>query len=281
MVPERLGVIGLGGEGGAVALRAARTGVPHILGFDDSTKQGVAAVRAGAVTELVHDPGSVIRRSEFVVLAGSLRRSVKLLEAHRDEIAAGSAVVTDIARLKRPIVAAAERLALESQFAGSHLALDASGAAFESVSPDVLEGALVYVTPAAGGERAVAEVADFWMRVVGAHPVTVGAERHDQVIAWTEHLPRAAAAVVGLALAHHGPTGVTYGAPAVDLTRLALRDPEDCARDLLNNRDNVLTALEGLEATTADLRRALETGDVRAVREWLAGAADWRRRLGR
>lgn len=281
MVPERLGVIGLGGVGGAVALRAARAGVPQILGFDDSTKQGVAAVRAAAITELAHDPGSVIRRSEFVVFAGSLRRTVKLLEAHRDVIAAGGGIATDVARLKRPIVAAVERLNLGERFAGSHLALDEPGTAFESVSPDVLEGALVYVTPVEGGERAVSEVGDFWTRVVGAHPVTVPADRHDQVIAWTEHLPRAVAAVVGMALARHGPTGVAYGAPAVDITRLALRDPEECTRDLLNNRDNVLAALEGLEAATADLRGALESGDVRAVREWLAGAAEWRRRYDR
>jgi prephenate dehydrogenase len=281
MLPATLGVIGLGGVGGAVAMRAAHAGIPQILGYDVSTRDGVAAVRAGAITELVHDPASVLRRSEFVVLAVPLRAGVKLLEAHGDLVANERAICTDVAGLKRPIAAMAERLRLENRFAGSHPVVEAAERRFGSVRPERLEGAVVYVTPIEGGERAAAEVGDFWARAVGAHPVTTSPDRHDEVVAWSHHLPLAASAAVSLALARGGPSGVTFGPRAIDVTKLALEDAEESTRALLNNRENVLAVLDALHETAADLRAAVADGDVRAVRAWLGDAMAWREKYER
>jgi prephenate dehydrogenase len=281
MVPDTLGLIGLGGLGGAVATRAARLGVPRILGFDPSTKEGVAAVRAGAVTELLHDAVSVIKRSEFVVIGGRARDAVEVLRAHGGLIATGHAICTDLADLKRPIAATAARAGLQHRFAGSHPMTRPMGSTFGSVHAEVLDQALVYVTPIEGGEAAASEVSDFWARVIGAHPVTTTADRHDEVVAWTRDLPLAAAAAVSFALARSGPSGVSPVEDTLDATRPALRDPEASTRALLNNRDNVLAILDVLQAAATDLRVALEAGDVRAVRELIGEAQAWRKRYGR
>jgi prephenate dehydrogenase len=278
MVPETLGVVGLVGVGGAVAARAAHRGVPRILAFDPSTKAGVAAVRAGAVTELVHDAASVIKRAEFVVIGGRAREAVKVLEAHADLLATGDAFCTDVADLKRPVAATAGRSGLQRRFAGSHPMVGAPSCSGGFTSPETLADALVYVTPLDGGEGAASEVSDFWTRAIGAHPVTTTPDRHDEVIAWIHDLPLAAAAAVSVAILRGGPSGVAPVRDGLDVTRQALRDPEASTRALLNNRDNVLAILEALQGAAADLRAALETGDVRALRVLLGDAQSWRAR---
>src|SRR2546429_412689 len=86
-----------------------------------------------------------------------------------------AALVTDVGSVKRGIVARAEALGLATRFAGSHPLAGTHRRGFEASRADLFTGAMVYVTPAAGGEGAAREVAHFWESVGGAHAVVVDA----------------------------------------------------------------------------------------------------------
>jgi prephenate dehydrogenase len=278
VLPETLGVIGLGALGGSVAWRAARAGVPRILGNAQSTRDGAAAVRVGAVTEFVHHPEVVVRSSDLVVLATPPTATLRLLRQFGPVLLERGVCCTDVTNVKRPIVRAAERLGLAGVFAGSHPLIDLDSRGFAAARPDSLADAIVYVTPLANGERAAAEVADFWSRALHAHPVTMTAEQHDALVAWTSQLPHVAASALAGTLRDGGPAGVTFVRGLLEATRLATLDTAAWSELLLANRDNVLRVLEGFSGSLDGLRSALTAEDQQAVRAWLQRGVEWRRK---
>jgi prephenate dehydrogenase len=281
MRPRTLGIVGLGAVGGSVAWRAARAGVPRIVGYSVPAGDGVAAARAGALTELATGVRPIMRTAELVVLATPPAVTLQLLRRFAATIVERRVFVTDVTSVKAPIAALAASLGLAPWFAGSHPLVSPRGRGFDAASPELLRDAVVYVTPSGPVEEAVREIADFWEAVVGASPVRTDAPAHDAVTGWTTHLPHVVAAALAGALARHGPKGVTYAASAGETTRAALDGIERWRDVLLLNRNAVLGAIDGLDDQLDRLRTALRDGDAQAVTRWLDEGARWRGRLGR
>jgi prephenate dehydrogenase len=278
MRPETLGVVGLGAMGGSVAWQASLAGVPRVLGYTPRPAEGVAAVRAGAISDLAPSVRFLVERADLVILAVPPAATFDLFAPIARHLRPG-ALCTDVVPAKGHIVEAARRAGLGERFAGSHPAVALTRETFDGAEPAAFRRALVYVTPAGDDDAPAREVADFWATVCDAEPVILDAADHDAIVAWTRHLPRAVAAVLARACAADGPRGVTYGPEARDVSRPAL-GPVEVARDLLLlNREAVVAALEDVETALGGLQRALRTGDAAALDAWLADAASWRRRL--
>jgi prephenate dehydrogenase len=278
MRPDTLGVVGLGAVGGSVAWQASLAGVRRVLGFTPWPAEGVAAVRAGAVTDLAPSLRFLIERSEMVVLATPPAVTFRLLPQVGRHLSAG-AVCTDVIPAKEGVMLGARAAGLADAFAGSHPAVQLRHGGFDSAEPAAFRRALVYVTPVSGDDAPAREVADFWAGVLDADPVILDAADHDAIVAWTRHLPLAVSAALARACAVDGPRGVTYGPDARDLSRPALVGGELVRDVLLLNRRAVLDALDDLGGSLGALERALRDGDARALDAWLAQAGEWRRRI--
>jgi len=274
--PTKLGIIGLGAIGGSLARQAKLAGVATVLGWSPDGSERVAATRQGALDDAPHHPQDVARAVELLVLAAPPAANLQLLEVLAPHLAAG-ALVTDVGSVKRAIVARAEALGLGTRYAGSHPLAGTHHRGFEGSRADLFRGAVVYVTPAAGGEGPAREVAHFWKNVCEAHPVMVDAARHDAQVATSSHVPQVVASLLACFLAKRLPPGATLGPGARDTTRLAASDPVLWTEILLMNRDELLPALRSLEEPLGEIERALEAGDAGALTAWLARAAEWRR----
>ena len=279
MRPESLGVIGLGALGGSIAWRAAQAGVPRIIGYSPVPAEAVAALKAGAITEIADRPDRAVGPADLVVLAAPPGATLNLLRDLRGQLQARPVLCTDVTSVKRPIMDLAEHLALTERFAGSHPLAGTHESGFDAAKPSRLDGALVYVTPLPNGERAAREIADFWAGVCGASPVLCNAAEHDRVVAWTSHLPQAVASALAGALRRAGPKGVTYGPGARDTTRLAASNPALWHDVLLLNREALLEGLDAMEGELGRLRRALNTGNGDELLAWLEAARIWRRQV--
>ncbi len=231
------------------------------------------------MTEVVHSVRQVMDGVDLLVLAAPPGANLELLEALAPSIRERGLLCTDVTSVKRPIVALAERLSLESLFAGSHPLAGTHETGFTAASADLFEGAVVYVSRLRNGEPPEAEIADFWERVMGAHAVRIPAERHDHLLAWTSHLPQAIASALAAALDAEGPDGATYGSGARSTTRLAASDSEMWTDILLQNREQVGEAIRGFGRSVDDLMAALNAGDAKALSRWLERAARWRSRM--
>jgi len=277
--PESLGVVGLGALGGSVAWRAAQAGVPRVIGYSPVPAEAVAALKAGAITEIADRPERAVRPADVVVLAAPPGATLSLLRDLHGELRARPRLCTDVTSVKRPVMDLAERLSLAECFAGSHPLAGTHESGFAAAQPSRLEGALVYVTPLSNGELAAREIADFWAGVCGAAPVLCDAAEHDRVVAWTSHLPQAVASALAGAFRRAGPRGVTYGPGARDTTRLAASNPILWHDVLLLNREALLEGLDAVEGELGRLRRALNTGNGDELLDWLEAARAWRRQV--
>jgi cyclohexadieny/prephenate dehydrogenase len=278
MRPTRLGILGLGAIGGSLARQAKASGIPVVLGWSPEPAERVAAVKQGALDDAPHAAAEVVSRVELLVLAAPPAANLDLLERVAPKLAAGC-LVTDVGSVKRAVVAKAEALGLGARFAGSHPMAGTERTGFESARADLFLGAVVYVTPAAGGEQTAREICHFWESVCDAHPVVLDARAHDAQLALTSHLPQVVSSLLGLYLSRHLPSGAALGPGARDTTRLAASEPRMWTEILLLNRDEVLPVLRGLEEPLGELQRALESGDAERVQGWLASASRWRRGL--
>ncbi|MBI4419575.1 MAG: prephenate dehydrogenase/arogenate dehydrogenase family protein [Gemmatimonadetes bacterium] len=279
MRPDTLGVIGLGAIGGSVAWQARLAGVRRVIGFSPAPAEGAAAAKAGAITEFATSVRGVVRQADFLVIAAPPAATLTQLRSVASELTARAAWCTDVSSVKGPVVRLAESLGLASRFAGSHPFTGTHQTGFSAARAGLFEGAIVYVSPLHHGDGAAREIADFWAGICGAEPVIMDAATHDRLLAWTSHLPQGAAVALAAALARSGPGGVTYGQGARDTTRLAASSVEMWRDVFLLNREAVLDALDGLEDSLGTLRRALASGDAKALTRWLEAGARWRREL--
>lgn len=277
MRPDVLGVIGLGAVGGSLAWQARRAGIDQVLGYGGRPADAAAAVRTGALTEAATSARTVFARADLVVLATSPLTTVATLRRYAPRLRMRGVWCTDLVGAKTPVAGVVSDSDLTSRFAGSHPQVDLSGEGFQDAHPARFAGATVYVTPFGACPDAAREVADFWSTVLDAHPVIIEARRHDDLLAWTSHLPRTVAAAFAAAAANSGPRGVTYE-PVIGAMGTPLQRPRVWREVLLTNRVPILEALERYEDTLGELRRALSDGNAEALDAWLARAAQWQRR---
>jgi prephenate dehydrogenase len=280
--PTSLAVIGLGAIGGSLAWQSRLAGVARVVGYSPSRGEGVAALRASAITEIADSPAKAIRGAELVVLAVPPGPTLDLIGRLARSLEPG-ATLTDVCSVKAPVMARAADSGLGDRFAGSHPLAGTHDSGFTAARPDRLRGCAVYVceTGASEGPRIARGVMRFWEEVLEAHPILIDAGAHDRQLAWTSHLPQAVAYALAKALADRRLGGVSYGTGARDTTRLAASSPEMWLDIMLQNRDPLVEALSSAERGVAELRRLIEAGDRQGLERYLETAREFRRGLDR
>jgi prephenate dehydrogenase len=280
--PSSLAVIGLGAIGGSLAWQARLAGIGRVVGYSPSRGDGVAALRASAVSEVADSPVRAVRGAELVVLAVPPGPTLDLIGRLASSLEPG-AILTDVCSVKAPVMARAADCGLGDRFAGSHPLAGTHDSGFLAARPDRLLGCVVYVCESASAEgaRTARGVMRFWEEVFEAQPILISAEAHDRQLAWTSHLPQAVAYALAKSLADRRLGGVSYGTGARDTTRLAASSPDMWLDILLQNRDSLVEALSSVEGRVGDLRRLIEAGDRTGLEHYLETAREFRRGLDR
>ena len=282
MRPSSLAVIGLGAIGGSLAWQARLAGIGRVVGYSPSRSEGVAALRASAVSEVVDSPLRAVQGAELVVLAVPPGPTLDLIGRLGRSLEPG-ATLTDVCSVKAPVMARAADCGLGDRFAGAHPLAGTHDSGFPAARPDRLRGCVVYVCESESeeGARVARRVMRFWEEVLEAHPILIAAEAHDRQLAWTSHLPQAVAYALAKSLADRQLGGVSYGTGARDTTRLAGSSPDMWLDILLQNAGPLSEGLSSVEARLAELRRLIEGGDRLALERYLESAREFRRGLDR
>ena len=282
MRPSSLAVIGLGAIGGSVAWQSRLAGIGRVVGYSPSRAEGVAALKASAISEIADTPAKAVRGADLVVLAVPPGPTLDLIGRLAGSLEQG-ATLTDVCSVKAPVMTRAASCGIGDRFAGSHPLAGTHDSGFGAARPDRLRGCVVYVCESASpeGPRAARGVMRFWEEVLESDPILIDAAAHDRQLAWTSHLPQAVAYALAKALADRGWGGVSYGTGARDTTRLAGSSPEMWLDIMLQNRDPLMEALSSVESGVATLRHLIETGDRQGLARYLEIAREFRRGIDR
>jgi prephenate dehydrogenase len=271
--PQTVAVIGLGMIGGSIARGLAARGV-NVIGHDTNAGHLDEAVAEGVVSERLSPELDDIDRAEVAVIAVYGDAAVEVLEKiarHAGTIR----LITDVGSTKRPIIDAAEASSIGAKFVGSHPFAGDHRSGWSASRFDLLEKEVVYVCPTSASSREAIDLAhDLWSSL-GAKPIRMDAGEHDELLAWTSHLPHVVSTALALAMSEAGIVHRQLGKGGRDVTRLAASSPDVWTSILLDNAPAIEAGLAAIERQAQGFRKLLDEGDRARISERLSKARDW------
>ena len=250
----RVAIVGLGLIGGSLAL-ALRPHCAALLGADPDPQARAWAQRHARADAVATDPAAVVSRADVVILAAPVSAILRLIP-QLPHWAQGPTLVLDVGSTKGAIAAALAQLPPPLQAVAGHpMAGKAVGGA-EHAEATLFRGApfalveLPNTTPTA--RRLALEI----VAAVGAHPVWVDAQAHDEAVAVVSHLPYLLA--LALALATPPEAAALIGPGFRSTSRLAGSPPALMADIVGNNLPAVRRALARFRQRLDEVEAALE-----------------------
>lgn len=248
---------GLIGASVGIALRAQGW---KVVAWDPDPLALATARSMGACDDAAANREEAMTGVDLVVLAGPVGEIVHTLTTLDT-----GALVTDVAGVKAPVVAAGSHLA---RFVGGHPMAGRETSGPEGASGSLFRGATWVLTTDGAAPDALAETRAI-VEAVGAHPVTMTAAEHDASVAAASHLPHLTAAALVHAVASD-PQAMQLAAGGFrDLTRIALSEPGWWIDVLTANRADVAEAARRMARSLEGLAAAVEREDTELLRERL------------
>lgn len=179
----RAQVVGLGLVGASVAGALAARGW-HVSGSDLDDDRARRALELGALDEIGLDVSADL---SFVATPASA-----VIAVATELLARTAGVVTDMAGVKRAIVAAVD----DPRFIGGHPMAGSEQEGPDGADPDLFVGATWVLTPGQRTDPTSFATVQSVIASLGADVVALAAERHDELVAVISHVPHLASATL-------------------------------------------------------------------------------------
>ncbi len=262
---EKIAVLGLGLIGGSLALALHQAGiVRQISGYDGDANVTRRAKERDAITYACAMVEEAVQEADMVVLATPIHAIPELLERIAPVVKPG-VLVTDTASTKAQVLTWAQTiLPTHAVFVGGHPMAGREYSGIEAAEVGLFEGCTYCLTPTMETPpEAVAQLSEVVIRL-GAHPLTLDAERHDRLVAGISHLPfvLSCALVQILGQEEEWPVMSRLAAGGFrDMSRLAAGNPTMYRDICLTNREAILGWLDALALQLDSLRSLIATSD--------------------
>ena len=277
MIPQ-LTIIAPGLLGGSVAQAARARGVAkRIVVWARRPEVRLALAKQPWCDAAPDEIAEAVRGATLVVIAAPVDRIVPLAQEIAPDLAPG-AIVTDVGSVKAEVSRlAATAMPAHAHFVGSHPMAGSEKTGWEHSSATLFERRTCFVTPGPQTDaKAAAIVTRFWSDL-GAEPVTVAPDKHDEIVAHISHLPQLLASSLCSFLAAKDPAWRNHaGGGLRDTTRIAASDPQLWRTILEQNRDEVLLALRQYQEELHAFQIALANRDYPEVTARLERARAYR-----
>lgn len=274
---QKISVLGGGLLGGSLALSAG-VGPRVTLWSRRPETTALARIRGMNATS---DLPEAVRDADLLILCVPVGSMADLL---RRAIEAGlpeRCLITDVGSVKRLPHDALRPLLLEQgrHFIGSHPMAGGEKGGVEHSRADLYQGAACLLT---NDENAPAEMCvaleKFWQEL-GCRTAWTTAVEHDAIVARVSHFPHALACIGAKVSLQDPAWGIYCGNGLRDTTRVAAGNPTMWAEILLENRDQVLHALQDSRQEMDVLTKLLDSADKPALEQWLENARRLRQGL--
>lgn len=275
MTPYRVAVVGLGLIGGSLAAASRRAGA-WVQGYDSNGDVGHEAERLGLIDSRSDSLSSVLDGVDLVLLCVPVPAVLNLLPAV-DRMTASSALILDTGSVKSAVLDVMEALPGAARAIGGHPLAGKETSGPAAANPDLFRGLPFVLSSSSLTSAETLDRAVEFVAAVGAIPRLMEADRHDEVLARTSHLPQVLASALALCVSGDD---AGYAGPGLrDMTRLAGSDPAMWRDILLLNGPRVVTEATGYIARLQDLVTAIAAADGPGIERLLAAGQQSRRAL--
>jgi prephenate dehydrogenase len=266
---ETVAIVGVGLIGGSLGMALRERGLAtRVLGIPRRAVTIDEALSVGAIDEGTLDL-SRVSEAELVVVAPPVLTIPPLVEAMAPHLRPG-ALVTDVGSTKGALMRQlGELLPPHADLVGGHPMAGSERGGVLASRADLFEGAVYVLTRSARTRPENLRRLSALASALGATPVEMEADLHDDAVARISHLPHVVAAALAEA-AGAGPLPqetlrLLVAGGFKSTTRIASSPPEMWRDVCLTNPTAILSALDDLEAALGTLRRAVEGSDAQAL----------------
>lgn len=274
-------VIGIGQIGASFALAARRAGiVDRVIGVARKQATRAEALCVGAADECTDDLVEALRRADMVYVAVPVGAMRGIFEQIAPAVRDGC-LVTDAGSTKAQVCRWATELLPDTvSFVGGHPMAGTEKHGPAAASAELFDGTTYLLCPGRAEEAVVTRLESAITRI-GAAPLIVDPQQHDNILAYSSHLPHLVAVALSVAIARSGIEDlVRFSAGGLrDTTRIAAADV-DMWRDIFAaNSEAVLAATRALREVTEEFIEAIEAGDGQGVESLLEVGRQFREGL--
>ena len=268
---EKVAFIGLGLIGSSLArVMLAENLSRHIVASTRSEKTLQDALELGLIEQGFNNPIDAVQGADLVVLALPVQATEKVLRLIQPHLA-DNVILTDVGSTKGSVVAAAKAVFGENLPAGfvpGHPIAGAEHTGVHAGKIDLFANHKVILTPlTSSAPWAVNKLIQMW-ESAKAEVICMDVEKHDEVLAYTSHLPHLMAfnLVEQLANREDNLDIFRYAAGGSrDFSRIAASDPQMWHDIFFANKTALLKAVDGFESQLAIIRQLIEQEDSHAL----------------
>ena len=267
---KKITIIGVGLLGGSVGLAVKKYKLADkVTGFFRNKNKIAAAVKMGAIDEGTDDIRKAVALSGLIILCVPVSDIIKKLNILK-KIAGKTSIITDTGSTKLKIVKAAGRL----NFIGSHPLAGSEQSGISGSRADLFKNSVLILTPErCKRSKQLARLAEFWEKL-GSKTVVMTPEKHDHMLAFSSHLPHAAAFSLMQALPNEAIAFTAGGLK--DSTRIALSSPDIWADIFISNAKEVIRSIRAFEISLQTLKKAVAGHNKKELVSFLKKSKDKR-----
>jgi len=272
----RVAIIGLGLIGGSIGLALKNVSEPgwEIVGYVRRSEAASMALSLGVIDRAETNLSEAVKGTDLVIIATPVLTVKGILSQIANHLSPGC-IVTDTASTKLEVMKWAEELLLPTvDFIGGHPMAGKETYGIQAAEAKLFQGRVYCLTPAKkASPEAVDKVADV-VKKLGAVPLFIDAEEHDNLVAGISHLPMLLSAALVSATTKDSSWDRMSKLAASgyrDLTRLASGNPQVNAHICLSNQKAILHWIDEFSKEVGRYRRLVSAENNR-LEEALAEA---------
>ena len=277
-------IIGLGLIGGSIglALRQGKKPGWEIVGYSRRQETVANALSLGAIERGETNLKDAVKQADFVIIATPVLTVKEIFSEIAPYLPSGC-IITDTASTKVQVVKWAEEILPPTvDFIGGHPMAGRETYGIQAAEAELFQGCTYCLTSSEKSSSKSIDTVTGMVKKLGAIPLFIDAQEHDNLVAGISHLPMLLSAVL-VSLTTKNPFWSKMSKLAAsgyhDLTRLASGSPEVNAHICLSNKEAIINWIGKFSKELEKYRQLVAGGDKRleqaltdankARQEWL------------
>ncbi|HIU64086.1 MAG TPA: prephenate dehydrogenase [Candidatus Avacidaminococcus intestinavium] len=273
-------IVGLGLIGGSYAKALKKLGVRKVMAVDCDAVTLRQAQQDGVIDEGYLTGGAYLALADIIIFAVYPSAINEFLKVNAWHLKPGT-LVTDVAGVKAGWLAQSVALLPSGvDFVAGHPMAGREGSGYAQADADIFQNANYLVVPRKDNKATNILWLERFAKALGCKQVvTIEAERHDEIMAYTSNLPHLLAVAMINSESFRSESKNFIAGSFRDATRVADINATLWSELLLANSANLLTELTRLEQELQTWRRALLEQDRTTMVRMLEAAARKRKAL--
>ncbi|WP_339250000.1 prephenate dehydrogenase [Sporosarcina sp. FSL W8-0480] len=282
---KNVAIVGLGLIGGSLGLALKRNKQEiHIIGFDRSYATADEAYRRGIIDTIAPSAKSACEKADFIIFATPVNTTAVLLEEASLWEFKDGVIISDTGSTKKPIMEAAKILTEKGlTFIGGHPMAGSHKSGITAAKEHLFENAYYILTPDENASSVQIDELSNLLKPTKGKVVVLNAEEHDRMTAIVSHFPHIiASSLVGRLADQEKQQPFVKNLAAGgfrDLTRIASADPTMWRDITMQNRDELLTQIDGWLQEMESIRTLIDENDPDLIFRFFEEAKKFRDRL--